>query len=136
MDAIFRLTRMLDEARPSIEISYSRIVRPEGNVAAKALMGKIFEPCDSAWRGIGILPGSGLKIRREYKKFDERKKFDIPDFADVTDNPACRCADVILGLIRPMKCTLFGNACTPQHPQGPCMISSEGACAAYYKYGE
>jgi len=136
IDALFRLSNMLIDNKPAIEISYSSIVRPDGNVAAKALIEEVFESCDSDWRGIGTLPDSGLRIRDKYSQFDARQKYEIPDFSDVVDNPACRCSDVILGLIRPTECPLFENGCTPERPQGPCMISSEGACAAYYKYGE
>lgn len=136
IDAIFRLSNMLIDKKPAIEISYSSVVHPDGNIAAKSLIERVFEPCDSDWRGIGALPASGLSIRGEYSQFDARRKYEIPDFSDVVDNPACRCADVILGLIRPTECPLFENGCTPELPQGPCMISSEGACAAYHKYGE
>ncbi len=136
IDGVYRLVGMLSRGEARIEISYSRVVRPEGNRAAQKLMHKVFEPCDSNWRGIGMLPQSGLKMRREFLEFDAQSRFGIPDFPNARDNPACRCADVILGVAKPTQCPLFAKACTPQHPQGPCMISSEGACAAYYKYGE
>jgi len=136
LDSVFLLTEMLLDNKPDIRVSYKRVVRAEGNIAAKALMEQVFEPCDAVWRGIGLLPGSGLRIRPEYAQFDAQSRFHVPDFPDAADNPACRCAQVILGLIRPTECALFDTECNPQHPQGPCMISSEGACAAYYKYGE
>ncbi len=136
VDGIFRLAKMLSENRADIEVSYSRVVSPDGNAAAQTLMDEIFKPCDSDWRGIGMLPNSGLKIRKKYTQFDAEKRFKIPDFPDAKDNPACQCDKVILGLLKPNSCPLFATECTPNNPQGPCMISSEGACAAYFKYGE
>ena len=136
VDGIFRLAKMISNGTAEIEVSYSRVVRPDGNAAAKMLMEEIFEPCDSEWRGLGILQNSGLKIREEYSDFDADYRFKIPEFPDAKDNPACQCDKVILGLLKPNQCPLFGTECIPTNPQGPCMISSEGACAAYYKYGE
>ena len=136
IEGIYLLTEMLVENTPRIEIAYRRVVTESGNEFAQKIIDEVFEPCDSDWRGIGILPNSGLAIREEFAEFDAQRKFDIPDFPDAKDNPACKCDRVILGASKPTDCPLFGVQCTPQNPQGPCMISSEGACAAYYKYGE
>ncbi|MCD6595785.1 hydrogenase formation protein HypD [bacterium] len=136
IDGIYLLVDMLKNDAPQIKIAYKRVVSENGNESARKLIDEIFEPCDSDWRGIGILPNSGLAIREEYSDFDAQRKFNIPDFPDAKDNPACKCDSVILGILKPTDCPLFGEQCTPQNPQGPCMISSEGACAAYYKYGE
>jgi len=134
IDGVWRLTRLIAAARAEIQISYTRVVTPEGNIAAQRLIDEVFEPCDSDWRGIGRLPNSGLRIREKFARYDAQRRFDIPSFPDARDNPACQCDKVIMGRIKPPECPLFGEICTPQHPQGPCMISSEGACAAYYKY--
>ena len=136
IDAVFRLSKMIASKKPAIELSYSRVVKPEGNISAKALIDKVFEPNDAIWRGLGNIPDSGLCMREEFAEFDAQKRFDIPEFPQVQDNPACHCADVILGIMNPMECPIFAKICTPSNPQGPCMISSEGACAAYYKYGQ
>lgn len=93
------------------------------------------EPCDTEWRGLGIIPGSGMKLRDEFSKYDARVRFQLPKVQGKA-SPACRCGEVLRGLIRPMDCKIYGNACTPEHPVGACMVSSEGACSAYYKYGD
>ena len=135
IDGITSLCTMFVENKPEIQISYKRVVTHEGNIVAQKLIDKVFEPCNADWRGLGNLPGTGLRIRREYCDFDAESRFDIPDkFPDAVDNPACECANVIMGITKPTQCPLFGSFCTPTEPQGPCMISSEGACAAYYKY--
>jgi hydrogenase expression/formation protein HypD len=113
---------------------YPRVVRPEGNPAAKKIIDKIMEPCDSEWRGLGIIPMSGLKLRNAYQAYDARIKFQLPDIHG-TPNPACRCGDVLQGKCRPSDCRVFGKGCTPQHPIGACMVSNEGSCSAYYQYG-
>jgi len=136
LTAIDMLVDLLLEQKQAIEIAYTRIVTENGNIAAQQLIDKVFKPCDSSWRGLGILPGSGLAIRNRYASFDAQLKFDIPDFPDALDNPACKCDKVILGILKPNQCPLFGKQCTPRSAQGPCMISSEGVCAAYFKYGE
>ena len=135
MKGILLLTRMLIQEKPTIEIAYRRAVTEEGNLSAQKLIEEVFTPCDSMWRGLGLLPSSGLKIADKYSDFDAQRKLNIPDFPDATDNPECKCAQVILGKIKPLQCPLFGKVCDIQNPQGPCMISSEGACAAYFKYG-
>lgn len=114
--------------------AYPRVVRPEGSPKAVALIEKYMEPVDALWRGIGEIEGSGLALREEYTGFDARKKFALPHI-EGRDNPACRCGEVLQGKCTSEDCPLFGKACTPEHPVGACMVSSEGACSAYYLYG-
>lgn len=108
-------------------------VSAKGNVKAMQLLGEVFEPCDAAWRAVGVIPGSGLGIRGELAEFDAAKRFDLPIMPSY-EMPGCRCGDVICGRLHPSECKMFGNRCTPRDPVGPCMVSSEGACAAAYKY--
>jgi hydrogenase expression/formation protein HypD len=125
---------MLADKKPSVKNAYTRVVRREGNVAAQKLIDETYEPCDAIWRGIGTLPASGLRLRQRYAKYDAAAKYGL-----VIDNdempPGCSCGEVLKGQRRPDACPLFGTSCTPDHPVGPCMVSSEGSCAAYYKYG-
>ena len=105
----------------------------EGNKVAMALLDEVFEPADAAWRAIGVIPGSGLVLRAEYSAFDAAKRFDLPQLPSY-ELPGCRCGDVICGRCSPFDCALFAKRCTPRDPVGPCMVSSEGACAAAFKY--
>jgi len=126
------LTKSRD-GKPFAENCYTRVVRPEGTPVGRALIHDMMEPCDAVWRGIGNIPGSGLKLRPEYAAFDARLVYDVPKMQG-HPNPACRCGDVLMGRIRPVQCPVFGKVCTPEHPIGACMVSSEGTCSAYYKY--
>jgi hydrogenase expression/formation protein HypD len=118
---------------PKVEIQYRRSVKPAGNVQAQKVMKRVFKAVDSNWRGIGQIEKSELVFNAEFQKFDAITCFGLkPKKAKI--NPACRCGDVLLGLIIPFECKQFAKGCTPEHPIGPCMVSSEGACAAYYKY--
>ena len=119
---------------PFFRNCYPRVVKPEGNPAAQKLMNKVMTPCDSEWRGLGVIPMSGLALRDEYADFDARKKHSLPKI-DGKPNPACRCGDVLQGKCKPCDCKVFGKGCTPLHPIGACMVSNEGACSAYYQYG-
>ena len=130
---IVSILEMLVHKRPAVINAYQRIVRPEGNPAALALIDKVYTPVDAWWRGIGMIPQTGLELRAEYAKFDAAKRFGIT-LADDSMPDACSCGSVLLGKISPNECPLFGTACTPDSPIGPCMVSSEGSCAAYYKY--
>jgi hydrogenase expression/formation protein HypD len=96
-------------------------------------MYQVFEPMDAAWRGIGIIPESGLKIRREFEFFDAEKRFHLP-VPDSKEPKGCACGQILMGLKTPMECPLYKKVCTPSHPVGPCMVSTEGTCAAYHKY--
>lgn len=134
LTALAVIIRRSGEGTPFFQNCYPRVVRPEGNPAAQKLMREIMEPCDAEWRGLGIIPDSGMKLREEYRDYDARLRFRIPKIVGQS-NPACQCGEVLQGKCRPYECRLFGTACTPQHPVGACMVSSEGACAAYYQYG-
>ena len=127
--------KLLEKGEPFFRNCYPRVVKDEGNPAAIALMNEVMEPCDSEWRGLGMIPGSGMKLRSEYADFDARMKHNMPAITG-KPNPACRCGEVLQGKIRPCDCKVFGKVCTPLHPVGACMVSDEGACAAYYQYSE
>lgn len=114
---------------------YPRVVKEEGNPAAQKMIDEVMESCDSEWRGLGVIPGSGQKLRAEYSDFDARIKFALPK-VEGRSNPACRCGDVLQGKCKPSDCKVFGTGCTPLHPIGACMVSNEGACSAYYQYNE
>jgi hydrogenase expression/formation protein HypD len=131
---IDRLVEQIERAEPKVEIAYPRGVKPEGNIKARQLMDDVFEAGEANWRGIGIVPQSGLKIRHEYEQFDADKVFSVVS-GPTREPKGCRCGDVIRGATTPPECTLFGKVCTPERPVGPCMVSSEGACAAFYQYG-
>lgn len=132
--AVLALVTMLRGGTPSLVNAYPRAVKSEGNKTALALTEKIFEPEDALWRGLGLIPGSGLKIRKEYEAFDATKRFKIEETA-VPAAAGCRCGEILRGLAEPTDCPYFAKTCTPQSPLGACMVSAEGACAAYYKYG-
>ncbi|MBF0552306.1 MAG: hydrogenase formation protein HypD, partial [Deltaproteobacteria bacterium] len=136
LDILQTISMLVDQCEAGlaeVQIQYSRAVSKEGNLKALAVMHRAFEPCDAVWRGLGPIPLSGLAIRPEYELLDAMIKFH-PDVPEVKENPACRCGDVLRGVITPAECGLFKKACRPEHPVGPCMVSSEGSCAAYYKY--
>lgn len=132
LSSIYKLVLMLDQDRPEIINNYKSVVRTDGNPVAQKLMYEFFEPCDEAWRGIGVIPQSGLDIRKKYELFNAKKRFHIE--VEEPKKTLCRCGDMICGLATPDQCVLFGKACTPLHPIGPCMVSTEGACSAHYAY--
>ncbi len=134
IDGIFMLVRQISEGRAEIGIQYSKVVREEGNPRAVSVIKHYFEPCDAHWRGIGTIPGSGLRLRAEFERFDAMKKI-RPQVPDNPEPQACSCGDILRGVKTPPECPLFGSACTPESPVGACMVSTEGSCAAYYKYG-
>lgn len=124
------------QGRAWVENEYPRAVRSQGNPHAMALLARVFEPCDATWRGIGDLPLTGLGFRKEYSAFDASLHLPV-ELPEPVDLPrGCGCGEVMRGLKTPPECVLFGCACTPARPVGPCMVSSEGACAAWYKYGD
>lgn len=133
LQGVWMLTRQLAEGRAEIEIAYGRGVEPSGNRAAIAAMEATFEPCDSEWRGIGVIPGTGLALRPEFSRYDARVRIPVTP-PEPREIKGCQCGDVLRGVVLPFDCKLFGRACTPEHPVGPCMVSSEGSCAAYYRY--
>jgi len=127
------LAQMLNR-EAKVENQYARVVRPEGNLKAQALIAQYLEPVDAAWRGMGVIPASGLGLRSAFSSYDAEKRFEAPVRPGKL-HAGCRCGDVIKGKFRPTSCALFAAACTPDHPVGPCMVSAEGTCAAYFKYG-
>ena len=128
------LVQMASTGECAIMNDYKTVVRGCGNIAAQRLTDEVFEPCDAAWRGLGIIPGSGLAFREPYCRFDASKALPV-EVLEAKDDPRCRCAAILTGNMQPDRCGLFGKECTPEYPVGPCMVSSEGTCAAYYKYG-
>lgn len=135
LEGIAMLVDMIDRGEPAIRNAYRRGVDMNGNVVARTLVNRVFEPCDAAWRGLGPIAQSGLRIRDDFAAFDAARRFEVE--AEPTIEPqGCRCGDVLRGRIAPTRCPLFGRACTPEDPVGPCMVSSEGSCAAYYRYRE
>jgi hydrogenase expression/formation protein HypD len=134
LEGMLMVVQQLEERRHVVENQYVRSVRREGNVAAQALVSKIFRLSDRKWRGIGEIPASGLALREEYADFDAERRFALEDLT--TNEPVeCRSGDVLRGRIKPYECAMFGIACTPERPMGAPMVSSEGACAAYFNYG-
>ncbi len=135
LQSIWMLLQQLVDGRCEIENQYNRLVHQEGNVVAINAINRVFEVReDFEWRGLGDIPNSGLKIRPEYAQFDAEAKFSLPN-VKVADHKACQCGEILKGVLKPWQCKVFGTACTPKTPIGTCMVSSEGACAAYYNYG-
>ena len=131
--SVWALCRQLAEGKPRVQNEYRRAVAPQGNPLARAMMEKCFQPRRDLWRGLGSIEASGLGLREELADYDAEKKFDVQYGAEEKPT-ACRCGEVITGRLSPGECPLFGRRCTPEDPVGPCMVSSEGACAAAYKY--
>ena len=136
VDILQALCIMAEQRRddaPAVVNAYQRAVSDQGNPRARALLETYFMPSDALWRGLGPIPNSGLALRPAYERFDAMKRLDIT-LPDVPPLPGCRCGQVLKGRITPPQCPLFGKACTPASPVGPCMVSTEGSCAAYFKY--
>jgi hydrogenase expression/formation protein HypD len=134
IEGILMIVRQVAQKRASVEIQYRNVVREEGNPRAVALLDEYFEPADAYWRGIGTIPKSGLKLRDKFAAFDANTRFS-PPVSTSTEPELCSCGDILRGVKIPTECPLFGTGCTPESPVGPCMVSTEGSCAAYYKYG-
>jgi hydrogenase expression/formation protein HypD len=134
MLAIAYLVRGLAQGQAVLLNCYPRVVKPDGNPTALALLEKVFAPCAATWRGLGEIAASGLALRPAYAEFDARTRFALTP-ENFADNPACCCGSVLRGETAPQDCPLFGASCTPDKPAGACMVSSEGSCAAAYKYG-
>jgi hydrogenase expression/formation protein HypD len=135
LDGIRRLLEQEAEGRAEVEIGYRRAVSPQGNPTARALMAEVFTPCDAEWRALGVIPASGLALSPAYASADAARKFPV-EVPEAKGDPGCRCGEILTGRAQPYDCALFGKSCTPDEPVGPCMVSSEGACAAHFKYGE
>jgi hydrogenase expression/formation protein HypD len=134
IEGIAEICRQLAHDKPEVASLYHAAVKSEGNIAAQKLIEKYFEPYDGYWRGLGKIPGGTLRLRDEYAKFDATKRFGIEEIP-AEDLSGCKCGEVLCGLIDPPQCPMFEKKCTPDDPVGPCMVSSEGACSAWYKYG-
>lgn len=133
IDILEAILMVIRQRSPKVEIEYTRLVNTSGNRTAQKAIAKVFEEEDSIWRGVGRVKNSGLKIRKNFSDFDAERKFK-PKIKQPKENKACMCGDVLKGVKTPPECKLFGKTCTPAHPIGACMVSTEGACAAYFKY--
>ena len=135
LGAIAALVRAAVRGEPTVSNVYSRGVRAQGNPVAQELLARVFEVGEAEWRGFGVIPASGLALRAEFASRDAARRFPLA-VTPSREPPGCRCGEVLRGVIEPPDCALFGRACTPRRPIGPCMVSAEGACAAYYQYRE
>jgi len=133
LEGIRRTVRQLEDGRHELENAYPRAVPAEGNPAAKAMLADVFDVCDRAWRGIGTIPNSGWRLSERYRDWDAEVRFDVGDIR-TEESGLCRAGEVLQGLIKPSQCAAFGAECTPRTPLGATMVSSEGACSAYYLY--
>ena len=132
---LYRLVQQVVNGEAKVENEYTDVVKTEGNPVSMAITNKVYESCDTGWRGMGIVPLSGLKMKAEYARFDIEQVLPI-EVETVVKKTACRCGEVLRGIVTPKECPLFGKACVPTHAIGPCMVSVEGVCAAWYKYGQ
>jgi hydrogenase expression/formation protein HypD len=133
--AVRELVGMSETGQPAVVNAYSRSVLPRGNVTAQEVMHRVFQICDANWRGLGRLTASGLSLQPEFHRFDAESEFRI-EIPPPRRHRGCRCGDILRGVAEPVDCGLFGRECTPADPVGPCMVSAEGACAAWYRYGD
>lgn len=133
--AILALVQQAAAGEARVENMYRRSVRADGNPHARALVERVFEPCDAIWRGLGLIPGSGLCLRPDYRCFAAEERFAL-SVPEPVENPACLCGDIMRGVAQPEECRLFAGACTPEEPVGACMVSREGSCAIHYQYRE
>jgi hydrogenase expression/formation protein HypD len=135
LQSIYMIVRQIAEGRAEVENQYGRVVAPDGNRRALDVLQEVFEPRPFfEWRGLGSIPHSGMKLKPKYARFDAELKFAVPGIR-VADPKACQCGEILKGVKKPWECKVFGTACTPETPIGSCMVSSEGACAAYYNFG-
>ena len=133
LEAIRRLVEQVENGRPQLDNAYPRAVSDTGNAKARAVLDQVFEPVDANWRGIGIIPASGLAIRDSLGQFDALRQVPV-EVAEAREPAGCGCGEILTGAKIPPECKLYRKACTPENPVGPCMVSSEGTCAAYYRY--
>jgi hydrogenase expression/formation protein HypD len=132
-DVLEALVMLLRQRTPAIEIGYRRAVHPQGNLVAQRLMAEVFEPCDAAWRGLGTIAGSGLRLAPAFRSYAVEQRLPV-EAGETVEPPGCACGSVLRGALDPIDCPLFARRCTPSSPVGPCMVSSEGSCAARYRY--
>ena len=133
LESIATIIRQINKGISEVEIQYRRVVREEGNPTAVKSIYEVFDKSDSIWRGLGNIPGSGLKLKNKFSKFDAKTYFPVKEIKS-REPAGCECGDVLKGIKKPAECRLFSKTCKPENPVGPCMVSSEGSCAAYYKY--
>jgi hydrogenase expression/formation protein HypD len=133
MQSILMLVNQVNSKNPRVEIQYNRAVNKDGNELAKRYMQEVFEPCDTEWRGLGKISGSGLRLRKDFGDFDAERIL-APASDIMEDEGSCICGDILRGTKTPADCPLFGKACTPDNPEGACMVSGEGACNSWYRY--
>ena len=134
LEGIRRTVLQLEQGRHELENAYARVVTERGNEPAQAVLAEVFEPVDRAWRGIGVIPASGWRLADAYRDFDAEIRFAVTDVT-ATESPLCKSGEVLRGTLKPNQCPAFGKECTPRTPLGATMVSSEGACAAYYHFG-
>jgi hydrogenase expression/formation protein HypD len=134
LEGIRRVVDQLEKGQARVENAYPRVVSEEGNLAAQQVIDEVFEVTDRNWRGIGLLPDSGWRLREEFAAYDAEQKFGVQQ-VETCESAECRAGEVLQGIIKPHQCAAFGQRCTPLNPLGATMVSSEGACAAYYNYG-
>jgi len=132
LQSIYMLLKQMEEDKPRVEIQYSRCVNEEGNLAAKKILNEVFEVCDSPLRGFGVVPKSGLKLRKKYEQFDAEKVYNV-QLEETKESKGCICGEVIRGVMTSSDCPFFGKACTPRRPIGPCMVDPHGACSLNYR---
>lgn len=135
LEGILMLLKQIEAGEPRVEIQYRSVVREEGNPRAWNIAGECFEPCDARWRGIGDIPASGLRLKNKYAHRNAAAVFDVSGIPAHDEPRGCSCGEVLKGRILPTDCPLFGKGCTPEKPVGACMVSTEGSCAAYFRYG-
>ncbi|MBL0712953.1 MAG: hydrogenase formation protein HypD [Desulfosarcina sp.] len=133
LEAVRRLVEQVESGRPQLDNAYPRVVSDAGNRKARSVLDQVFEPVDAVWRGIGVIPGSGLAIRESLALFDAVRQMPV-DVPEAREPAGCACGEILTGVKTPPECRLYRQACTPENPVGPCMVSSEGTCAAYYRY--
>ena len=133
IEGVYKAVVQLENGENQVENAYSRVVTLEGNVAAQKVIRKVFETCDRKWRGIGTIPESGWRLRQEWEQYDAENRFDVKSI-EPQESPLCIAGEILQGLKKPFDCSAFGTICTPENPLGATMVSSEGACAAYFQY--
>ena len=133
MQAVLMLAIQMESGTPKVEIQYQRVVHYKGNIIAQQLLDEVFVHSDDSWRGLGMIPDSGLKIRENFSSFDAEKQFTV-NVPESVEPKGCICGQILRGIKTPEDCTLFAKKCSPSHPVGACMVSAEGTCATYYKY--
>ncbi|MHA2004566.1 MAG: hydrogenase formation protein HypD, partial [Candidatus Thorarchaeota archaeon] len=136
LESIRMILLQIKEGRAESENEYTRVVQPEGNIAAQDVLEKVFRLGDAPWRGLGTIKDSGYFLREQFTKYDARLKFDLPPIESVDILPGCKCHEVILGITNPPDCSLFGNRCVPEDPYGPCMVGHEGTCRIRHEHQE